>query len=119
MERPTQHIDLGEGYSADIATYFTQGERFAISDLWQQTSERVTLKDKDGNDTGVTQVTGAGYRKASRDLTFNTAVKAVYFEAVRIDGTSASAIEMLPSTVFDKLVAAINALTPKDDEKKA
>lgn len=119
MQRETQIVKLSHGYEADVVTYFTQGEKDAIQDVWADLADRVALHDKEGNEIGVTYHSGREYLKASRKLVYNTAVRSIRKDGVALEGADVySLIQGLPEACFIELKKAVDALTPKTEEEK-
>ena len=119
MQREVQTVKLSHGYEADVVTYFTQGEKDEMQDLWANLADRVALHDKDGNEIGLTYHGGREYVKAARKLIYNTAVRALRKDGVALEGVDVYAtIQGLPESCFIELKKAVDALTPKTEEEK-
>lgn len=119
-QRDTRKLDLGLGYEATLATYYTQGERFAIEELWTATAKPTMLKDASGSEYKIVYQTGDNYLVERRKLVYRPILRGLAKDGAAMDvGDVVAALSALPSPCFDVLSQAVNALTEPPAVKKA
>ena len=125
MTRETKTIELGLGFTAEVVTYFTQGERRTFSDVLNanrtitHTVEKVLDGGKTIEKTTESSVPSPDCYAKIQDAQVTAGVISI---SGLVQGTDVLMQAMnLPDSCFKKLYQALADLTPREqteDEKK-